>query len=76
MWPGLAKSLAVAVVLANARKVFARSCAEIPVVRSLIKSTLTVKAVEWLSSLCLTIGGSFNRFAVALSIAAQIRPDV
>ena len=63
-------------VLPKARKVFARSWAEIPVVRFEIKSTLTVKAVEWLSSLRLTIGGRFNRFAVALSIAAQITPDV
>ena len=74
--PGRAKSDGFEFESPSARKVLARSAAEIPVVRSLITSTDTVKAVEWLSSLRFTIGGNFKALAIALSIAAQITPDV
>ena len=76
MCPGRAKSNGFEFESPSALNVLARSAAEIPVVRSLMTSTDTVKAVEWLSSLRFTIGGNFNALAVALSMAAQMTPDV
>ena len=76
IWPGREKSAALVSGLASARRVFARSAALIPVVRASIKSTETVNAVSWLSSLLATIIGSLSRLAISLVIAPQITPEV
>jgi hypothetical protein len=60
----------------KARRVLARSSAGIPVERPAMASTVTVNAVVWLSSLRLTIRGSFNRLAVSAVMTPQITPEV
>lgn len=67
---------ASAVSDASARTVFARSPAEIPVVRPSRPSTLTVKAVLIGSKLLATMGGRFRRSARLDDIGAQMIPLV
>ncbi|CAB4876596.1 unannotated protein [freshwater metagenome] len=76
MCPGRKNCAAFAFGSARARKVFARSCALIPVVRPSIKSTETVNAVSWLSSFRATIIGSLSFLAISLLITPQITPAV
>mmetsp|Transcript_61278 Transcript_61278/g.147581 ORF Transcript_61278/g.147581 Transcript_61278/m.147581 type:complete len:228 (+) Transcript_61278:229-912(+) len=74
-WPGRLKSPGTVVGLARARKVAARSKAEIPVVVPSFTSTLTVKAVCLGSWLLMTMGGSSSSSSRLPFTATQITPE-
>ena len=73
MCPGRRKSIGFDDGSAMARAVMPRSTAEMPVVVE-IWSTLTVKAVWWLSLLCVTICGRFSRSQSSRLIGIQMSP--
>ena len=76
MWPGRSRSRGRVTGSTSARTVAARSWAEMPVVVSWRKSTLTVKAVRIVSVLLATISGRSSSRARSRVTGAQMTPEV
>src|SRR4029453_7024817 len=76
MWPGRSRSRGRVAGSTSARTVAARSWAEMPVVVSWRKATLTVKALRIVSVLLATISGRSSSRARSRVTGAQMTPEV